>query len=218
MSDVYALERTQASKSWSRRLSQRLRPLIDFVEQYTMAVDISVQGAPSPAAVVWGTLRALLKVASAFSTYFEALLLKVVEIGDIVSIYAQYDGFLGHDERFRRAVTHAYLEIVRFLDTVRKIFSRPGQFVSKEPRVNWASILTVAGIRVFTKAILRDFESEFQHTSGALLRRINILKNEATLASRTEVHSLLRTQKLQADALIDHTKDLAHQHNASTST
>ena len=60
--DLLALERHHASKSWSRNILRHIKPFLDFIERYAIAVDISCQGAANPAPVVWGLLRGVLKV------------------------------------------------------------------------------------------------------------------------------------------------------------
>ena len=60
--DLRTLEKVNASKRLSRRIALRLQPLVTFVDRYAVAVDVAIQGTPSPATLIWGSLRALLIV------------------------------------------------------------------------------------------------------------------------------------------------------------
>jgi hypothetical protein len=62
LAEVFALDEQHAASNSSRRVARRLQPLIGFVERYAVAVDVAVQGCPSPAILVWGALRGLLIV------------------------------------------------------------------------------------------------------------------------------------------------------------
>ena len=127
MSDVRKIDERQVSRTNSRKLAPRLQPLVRFIERYAAAIDVGVQGSRNAAAIVWGLLRAALKVTSAFSTYFEALVTKLADIGDMLSFCDHYEHLLFHDERFKQALKPMYLEIIHFLNAARAIFSKPGR-------------------------------------------------------------------------------------------
>lgn len=59
--EVQSMEKQQYTKSRFRRLARCLEPLVDFLIMYSPAVDIIVQYDVSPSAVVWGSLKVLLK-------------------------------------------------------------------------------------------------------------------------------------------------------------
>ena len=59
--EVQSLEQECLSKSRFRRLTRHLEPLIDFLIMYSPAVDILVQFDANPSAVVWGSLKAIIK-------------------------------------------------------------------------------------------------------------------------------------------------------------
>lgn len=59
--EVQSLERRQYTRSRFRRLARCLEPLLDFLIMYSPAVDMIVQYDVSPSAVVWGSLKTLIK-------------------------------------------------------------------------------------------------------------------------------------------------------------
>ena len=58
---IQSLEQKCLSKSRFRRLTFHLEPLIDFLLMYSPAVDIIVQFDANPSAVIWGSLKAIIK-------------------------------------------------------------------------------------------------------------------------------------------------------------
>ena len=64
--EVRSLERRQHSQSRFRRMARYLEPLIDFLMMYSPALDIIVQFDANPSAIIWGSIKALLK-ASVYS-------------------------------------------------------------------------------------------------------------------------------------------------------
>ena len=59
--EVQSLESRQRASSRFRRLIGHLEPLIEFLIMYSPAVDMLVQYDVSPSAVVWGSLKTLIK-------------------------------------------------------------------------------------------------------------------------------------------------------------
>ena len=59
--EVQSLERRQYARNRFRRMARYLEPLIDFLMMYSPALDIIVQFDANPSAIIWGSLKALLK-------------------------------------------------------------------------------------------------------------------------------------------------------------
>lgn len=59
---IIILEEQHSARSITRKVGRCLNPLISFIERFSPAVDIAVQGTINPAALVWGAMRALLVV------------------------------------------------------------------------------------------------------------------------------------------------------------
>lgn len=62
LADVQSLEKRQEQRSRFRQLCHRLEPLVRFLVTYSPAVDILVQFDVQPSALIWGSLKAILKV------------------------------------------------------------------------------------------------------------------------------------------------------------
>ena len=69
LQEVQYLERQSHTRSRFRRLAHRLEPVIDFLIMYSPAVDMFVQFDVAPSAIVWGSLKSLIK-ASCMRTAF----------------------------------------------------------------------------------------------------------------------------------------------------
>ena len=63
---ILILEEQHSARSMTRRVGKSLQPLILFVERFTPAIDVAVQGTINPAALAWGAMRALLIVSSEY--------------------------------------------------------------------------------------------------------------------------------------------------------
>jgi len=60
--EINSLDKTHAASRTSRKVAHRLEPLIAFVERYSPAVDVGIQGISPPATAIWGCLRIIIIV------------------------------------------------------------------------------------------------------------------------------------------------------------
>jgi hypothetical protein len=71
MECVRELERNDAKRSRSRLVSQKIAPLVTFIERYGKAIDVFIQGADGaltiPISLAWGLLRMVLVVCTLIS-------------------------------------------------------------------------------------------------------------------------------------------------------
>lgn len=75
----------EQSRSFADKTLRVLTPLISFVDRYAKSMDSIVQNLPCPAAIVWGCLRALIRVCGLLSArYTVSLIVKVREICTIL--------------------------------------------------------------------------------------------------------------------------------------
>jgi hypothetical protein len=56
------LDQKHITSSTTRRISNRLEPLFQFLDRYGRALDSLAQVQPKPSAIIWGILRAILEV------------------------------------------------------------------------------------------------------------------------------------------------------------
>jgi hypothetical protein len=61
---IEQLERRQRRESKTMRISEKLRPLVTGLSQYTSAFDVAIQGSPAPGAVLYGGARLVLQVSA----------------------------------------------------------------------------------------------------------------------------------------------------------
>lgn len=59
---VRDLDQQHAVSNQTRSISQRLEPLIQFLDRHAKALDCMAQTQPNPSALIWGMLRIILEV------------------------------------------------------------------------------------------------------------------------------------------------------------
>lgn len=66
MNSVVELDKQHSNTSRSRKIAQKIEPLVRFLEQYSSMIDVFVQGSEGvsamPISIVWGILRGVLIV------------------------------------------------------------------------------------------------------------------------------------------------------------
>ena len=60
--EIQSLDKFHLTTRKSRQIARRLQPFVDFIERYSPAVDVGIQGTVSPATLIWGCLRAIIIV------------------------------------------------------------------------------------------------------------------------------------------------------------
>ena len=64
---ILILEEKHRARSTTRKVGKYLLPLISFIERFSPAIDVAVQGTINPAALAWGAMRALLVVSPKYN-------------------------------------------------------------------------------------------------------------------------------------------------------
>ncbi|KAI8931761.1 hypothetical protein NX059_011401 [Plenodomus lindquistii] len=109
-----------------RKIESRLEPIIGFVEKYAKAVDVLSQGVPF-AALIWGSLRILLELASSASRYFQKVMDVLERLGDHVGLYARYEDMFQTDSLFASELMLTHLEIMEVFKKARRVLERSGK-------------------------------------------------------------------------------------------
>ena len=124
-----------------RRIARYLEPLLDFLMMYSPVLDIIVQCDANPSALVWGSLKALLKASmhkvtkSSQKAYPTQVLLNavrsykfiecgLVKMADILSSSVRYEKMFEEDLCVQIALKDLYLEILLFLQRIRTTVSK----------------------------------------------------------------------------------------------
>ena len=80
LSEIQALDKAHTASRTSRKVAHRLQPFVAFVERYSPAIDVGIQGISSPATVVWGCLRVIFVVSQHQLPFTHTLCVNVVVV------------------------------------------------------------------------------------------------------------------------------------------
>lgn len=138
-------ELRHASMCKLRSFTKRLEPLINFLDRYSKAIDVLVQGSLNPVAVAWGITRALIEasefglllflfralikrhqVACGYTKYFPKLINMLEMLGNTLSIYSEYEKLMSDDNRVRMALDSVYTDVLSILMKAQTIFQKRG--------------------------------------------------------------------------------------------
>ncbi|KAG9377030.1 TPR-12 multi-domain protein [Pyrenophora tritici-repentis] len=118
-STIQVLNERHNPRSAVRQIDARLEPFILFIERYAKSVDILSQGVPV-AAIIWGSLRVLLEMASSASRYFQKGIDMLERLGSQVCLYARYEDLFEVDDHFATALASTYSDIIDVLRKARQ--------------------------------------------------------------------------------------------------
>jgi hypothetical protein len=80
LSEIQALDKTHTASRTSRKVAHRLQPFVAFVERYSPAIDVGIQGISPLATVVWGCLRVIFVVSQHQLPFTHTLCVNVVVV------------------------------------------------------------------------------------------------------------------------------------------
>ena len=77
-------------KSKSRAIIQKLRPLVEKIEDYGKALDAYANIAPTYLAPIWGSIRVLMVIARAYGKFYNRIVETLGRIGDVLPRFRRY--------------------------------------------------------------------------------------------------------------------------------
>ncbi|ORY10198.1 hypothetical protein BCR34DRAFT_567287 [Clohesyomyces aquaticus] len=160
------------------------------IDPYLQVVDILVQSHPEYAALAWGAIRLILKLASNFTTFFERLVNTLDRLADVLP---QYDTIVelckSHSsdqltKRIQDSVGKLYGDLFAFLRSVAAIFL-------KSDAGNPKSAVVVTG-----KLMWQPFDVRFGDLLDQMQHHRNVVQDELRLVDMTlaveEQHSAVQ--------------------------
>lgn len=87
--DTSNLERDD-SNSKSRKIIQKLQPLVEKIEDYGKALDAYANIAPTYISPIWGSIRILIVVARAYGKFYDRIVETLGRIGDILPRFRKH--------------------------------------------------------------------------------------------------------------------------------
>ncbi|RSL87483.1 hypothetical protein CDV31_016241 [Fusarium ambrosium] len=149
---------------------QCVRTFSNRLEPYFATIGVFVQSHPEFAAVAWGAVRLILKLASNFGGFFQKLTSMLSEIGDMLPRYRdilQLSPACVSDS-FRESLIRLYADVFDFFTAVARVFTQK----RGTPRRTPAIILDL---------MWRPFDHRFEDFKAALQSHCKILEAEQSL-------------------------------------
>ncbi|KAF2878452.1 hypothetical protein BDV95DRAFT_22417 [Massariosphaeria phaeospora] len=121
---IKELNDKQKNGSITRRIVDRLEPLISGLSQYTAACDVMIQAAPSAAMLLYGGARIVLILAEKFKKCFEDVLSMMEEVGHLLKCYHVFSSAYEASLDMQGLLVETYKHIVSFWQKAAKLFSK----------------------------------------------------------------------------------------------
>ncbi|KAF2003040.1 hypothetical protein P154DRAFT_520394 [Amniculicola lignicola CBS 123094] len=121
---VEELGQRQKRNSKTLWISEKLRPLVSGLSQYTAACDVMIQAAPDAASLIYGGARIVLMSAERFSNCFETVVAMMEDIGKLLGCYHLFSKAYQTSADMQRLLVETYKNIITFWQKASKLFSR----------------------------------------------------------------------------------------------
>ena len=159
---------TLAKKGQKRRHTRFLSVIGKFsdkIEPFFEIINIFIQSKPEYSAIVWGSLRLVLKLASNYATFFEKLMSIIERLVNSLPQYADIIALckttpslsLSAASRMETHLTKVYTDLLHFFQTTARVFSSGQGRIRKTPALIRDLIWTPFDTRF--KELLEQMES-----------------------------------------------------------
>ncbi|KAF2264298.1 hypothetical protein CC78DRAFT_533359 [Lojkania enalia] len=177
---IQQLESKQRQSSKTLKVTDRLRPLVSGLSQYTASCDVIVQAAPSAAVLLYGGARVVLQLAEKFFSCFDTIISMLERIGDLLQCYQGWSNAYKDSFEFQERLVKTYKNIIYF-------WLEASKFYNKKP------------YKTFFKGFLKPLDAEWQKCRQALeddARAVQMLAQvtEAKMSRQQETEKAERQQ------------------------
>ncbi|KAK6508347.1 hypothetical protein TWF506_010441 [Arthrobotrys conoides] len=125
--EVTVLQTRHKRLSKTLKIATCIEPLVSFLKRHSDSVDTFVQANPFPAALIWGSIKVLLNLASYHIHYFENLVRMLQKLGDDLEIFREYENLLKESIPVQEILADVYFDIFNFLHKAKKVFRKRGE-------------------------------------------------------------------------------------------
>ena len=192
----------------------------DKVEPFFDVINIFVQSKPEYSAIVWGSLRLVLKLASNYTTFFEKLMRIIERLVDSLPQYADVAALctstpslsLSASSRMETHLEKVYTDLLRFFQSTARVFSSGQGRIRKTPAVICDLMWTPFDTRF--KDLLEQMESH----RNMIRYEIEILQAQVLCAAEksaswerkyaTEERKLTEQERIRAQGAAQMTYDM----------
>ncbi|KAF8241688.1 hypothetical protein K440DRAFT_591719, partial [Wilcoxina mikolae CBS 423.85] len=179
--DVVAFtQEIDQKNSWrkSRIMANRMSAVLESVQQYCAIIDTFVQSNPGIAALVWGSIKFVILIASNFSDYFTKLSERFAQLGAYCPRLQEYKKLFQGSVRFRDALSNFYAIIVIFCTKA-------------------LAPVQEKGIKRFAKSAWKSFKDDFGLLEENLSAAKDEVNEEIRLACEQEAHHSRELQRIE---------------------
>ncbi|KAK3936465.1 hypothetical protein QBC46DRAFT_419250, partial [Diplogelasinospora grovesii] len=168
--EIRLLQQAQNSSRTLKALN-RLRPILEALDEIGKVVETFTNSSEF-VAYVWGPMKFVLQVASAFAEDFTGLLDVYEDLGERMPMLQQYEQLFKHDGNMKRVLVYLYKDILEFHARALKYFQQKSS----------------QGIYLVPLCVL------FHDVIGDIHRHCHLIESQATLA---EIQASLREREAQ---------------------
>ncbi|KAL1648817.1 hypothetical protein SLS58_001997 [Diplodia intermedia] len=165
----------------SRCIATRLQTVLQSVQQFSAVVETFVSSNPKVAALVWGSVKFALLLASNFGSYFEKLSALFMKFGRHCPRYAEYQSLYLDSTRLQSGLCSFYAALIGCCTRAVEVMKKPG----------W-----VQAARIIT---LSSFESDFTSYEQQLQHWSKEIKDEISAAAQRAEDRERRAQSEERD-------------------
>ncbi|KAI0895170.1 hypothetical protein F4806DRAFT_503125 [Annulohypoxylon nitens] len=176
LEEVKALETSPSSHQSSQAL-RILTPFLSFIDRYSTVADTLVQYDVSPACIIWGSLKMIVRMISGIESWWAKLIGVLGQLGNQLMKYHRYEQLFRDSQALKSALAATYVDIIIFLERIK-------QRVQNRKSV-WAIV----------RFSLSSFESDFSDISSKLALRFESLDSDVTFIHRRTLHEDLKKQR-----------------------
>ncbi|KAK6333311.1 hypothetical protein TWF718_011128 [Orbilia javanica] len=171
--EVAMLQTSHKKLSKTLKIATCIEPLVSFLKRHSDSVDTFVQANPFPAALVWGSIKVLLNLASYHFHYFESLVRMLQQLGDDLEIFRKYEDILKKSIPVQEILATVYYDIFMFLHKAKQVFAKRGSLL-------------------FARTLWKSFQGDFGNTIESFKR------NKTILEDRIGVHNTENLENIGA--------------------
>lgn len=121
---VHDLGRKRKQNSKASWLGDRLRPFVDGLQQFTSALDVMAQAAPSAAVVAYGGARLLLQLVDNLYGCQDAIEDMLEQMGLLLLCYPRFSSAYQENAEMQKLLVSSYKSIIRFWYNAAELCSR----------------------------------------------------------------------------------------------
>ncbi|KAH0360412.1 hypothetical protein KCU65_g9409, partial [Aureobasidium melanogenum] len=114
------------AKRKTRCVAARISPLLESIQQFSGIVETFVSSNPHIAALVWGSVKLVLQIASNFTIYFDKLSALLMTIGKRCPKFQEYQVLYRNSTDLQKALCDFYSVVVRCCEKAVTVLRRTG--------------------------------------------------------------------------------------------